>query len=257
MTTIGTVPATDVTKPTRADVRPSIRLVAAVIGLMTAAAACGTTEDQDDAGTDSSQIAARAEQEGDGGTSSNDAGTDGDSDGQASDRGETDGEPVADGATAQEAVTAFSECMADQGIDVPDIEISPDGQLTLGDIMASVDTSDPATQTALLGCQGVLDGALGGQLTQLLEGQTIDDALALFSRCVRDEGYDVADLTVPALLAGAIGADVGADPRGESGSLAPLLAVAIGLDPQDVDALDAIDDCAVIVQQNLSELGLD
>lgn len=179
---------------------------------------------------------------------------DDDSDQQGSDA--PDEQSGDDLATAGQSVAAFTACMSERGVELPELTLDASGNLVVGELLTSLDTNDPATQSALFGCQGQLDDAVGGQLTELLESQTVEEALALFSQCVRDGGYDVADLTLPGLIAGALGGDLGEDPRGETGSIDPFLAAALKLDPQDVEVLNTVDGCATIVEQNLNDLGL-
>lgn len=177
-------------------------------------------------------------------------------DDSADQQGDDDPDQQGDLATAGQSVADFTTCMNERGVELPELTLDANGNLAVGELLTNLDTNDPATQSALFACQGQLDAAVGGQLTELLESQTVEEALALFSQCVRDGGYDVADLTLPSLIAGALGGDLGEDPRGETGSIDPFLAAALKLDPQDVDVLNTVDGCATIVEENLNDLGL-
>ena len=155
---------------------------------------------------------------------------------------------------AQQSAQEFSQCVRDQGIDVPDVEVGADGELDLANLIATADPADPAVQQAILACQGSLNGGLAASLNQILESQTFADALVSFSQCVRDGGYDVADLTFAAVVSATLGS--GIDSSAGEDSVGPILATAMELDPTDPAVIETIDGCVVLIRNSLGELGL-
>ena len=160
---------------------------------------------------------------------------------------------IADNAAA--SAQEFSQCMRDAGVDVPDLAVDATGQLDIGGLVSSVDPADPAVQQALLACQGSLDGGLAGSLNSILQSQTFADALISFSQCVRDDGYEVEDLTFAAVAGAVLGSGVDTSNPDED-AIAPILATALGLDPDDPAVADTINGCVTIIRNGLGDLGL-
>jgi hypothetical protein len=161
----------------------------------------------------------------------------------------------ADIEAAEASAAAFSQCVRDAGVDAPDLAVSADGRIDLGPLVSSVDPTDPAVQQALLSCEGSLEGGLAGSLAGILGSQSFADALVSFSQCVRDDGYDVEDLTFPALAGALLGS--GMDPSNpDPNAVVPILATAVGLDPDDPAVVDTVSGCVVVIQSGLAGLGL-
>lgn len=234
------------------------RSIATLITAAVLIAGCGSGEDAaEDAGIEDG-LATTAPADSDAETP---AGDESDSSGQT----ETDEESEAkaggggeagdlDLEQAQQSAEEFSQCIRDQGVDVPDLEVDESGELDLANLIATVDPADPAVQQAILTCQGSLNGGLAASLNQILESQTFADALVSFSQCVRDGGYDVADLTFAAVVSATLGSGVDASAGEES--VGPILATAMDLDPADPAVIETIDGCVVLIRDSLGDLGL-
>ncbi|MGH1488867.1 MAG: hypothetical protein ACRBK7_05640 [Acidimicrobiales bacterium] len=153
---------------------------------------------------------------------------------------------------AVEPVVAFTDCMSNSGVELPELEVDDDGLLPIGQVLTAIDFRDTSTQLAMFGCQGQLDTATGGGLAQLLESQELQDALTDYSACVREGGYVVPDLTVTAIISGALGGGLG----GANGSTSGFLADALGLDATDPAVIATVDSCAADIEERLGDLGL-
>lgn len=136
----------------------------------------------------------------------------------------------------QEAFLKFSQCMRDNGVDVPDPTFDAQGrpQLQPGNNGAGqLDPNDPDVQKAMQECQQYLQGAFGGQFSEE-DQQARQQALLEFAQCLRDQGLDVDD---PDFSQG------GGGPGG--GGLFG------GLDQNDPQVQDAMEQC----QDILGDLG--
>ena len=104
-----------------------------------------------------------------------------------------------------EAALAFSACMRDEGLDFPDLSLDADGNIELRSAFQDVDPRAEGFQEAIEVCGEILQqstGFGGGNPGAFLESPEMQDALLAFSECVRDEGYDVGDLTLERLARG-------------------------------------------------------
>ena len=169
---------------------------------------------------------------------------------------------------ADEAALAFSQCLRDEGIDVPDIGVDSEGNLALRDAFEDVDRTDTAFQDAVDECRDLLaDAGFGGGGPGAFRNSTeFQDALLELSDCIRDEGFEeVGDLTVPA--AGQDGAPpAGGQGQGEGpgrgqgeggfGDRATTIAERLGLDPEDPAVIAAMDTCLPILDTALADAGL-
>jgi hypothetical protein len=147
-------------------------------------------------------------------------------------------------------VDAFSDCMTNSGVDMPDLPRNADGLIDIAQVLAAIDVGNSTTQLAMFACQASFDSATGGRLFQLLADPALQQALVDFSGCVREAGFpDVLDLDVVTALtrAGSAGGD---------GSPNSLLAATLGLDPDDPDVQAAVEGCGAEIQQQLADLGL-
>jgi hypothetical protein len=89
----------------------------------------------------------------------------------------------------EEATLQFTDCMRDEGIDMPDIRIGADGRPLLGDVSRRVDIADPSFQDALSTCASILSEAGALDLTSDPELQAVvQDQLQSFSECMRENG---------------------------------------------------------------------
>lgn len=169
---------------------------------------------------------------------------------------ETTEDPSSDLETAQASAEAFSQCLRDRGVDVPEISLGADGQLEITELLAGLDLSDSALQESVLACQGSLEGGLLGSLNQFMQDQTVQNAMTSFSQCVRDGGFEVIDISVAAIVGAILNGNTTGlpDPADGENSVAPILAVAMDLDPTDPAVLSTIDDCASLIQGSLGDL---
>ena len=124
---------------------------------------------------------------------------------------------------ADEAVLEVTQCMRDNGIDVPDIGVTPDGQLDLRpEDLTGVDVESDEFQEAFTSCIAVfqLSGGFDVSLDPELEA-LFQDQLQEFSQCMRDNG--ITDFP---------------DPQTGSGTPYPLTAFARFNDPTFQTAID-------------------
>jgi hypothetical protein len=90
----------------------------------------------------------------------------------------------------EDAILAFAECMRDHGVDMPDPQVGPNGEVSIG-IAGGVGGPDRAEmQAAHEACQGLMEGALG-EPQELTPEQK--DAMLAFAQCMRDNGVDMPD----------------------------------------------------------------
>ena len=234
--------------------------------LSLAFAACGTAgaSDPDQALADTDEVATLAD--------TSDAAT-GDSDADG------DAETTSD-ATPEEAALAFSQCMRDEGVDFPDLAVDAEGNINLREGFANVDRNDDSFRDAREACQDELaaGGFGGGNRREALESPEIQDALVEFSDCVRDQGYDVGDLTLGqgngpgqnndgqgqanAEQADAAGeeAESNQPPQGQReggfGNRTNRFAQQLGLDPEDPEVIAAIEVCTSIIEDAFTNAGV-
>lgn len=198
-------------------------------------------------------------------------------DGVASlDTGESDtgGSDAADGnesdeadeeLSTEEAALAFSSCMRDEGLDFADVGVDAEGRIDLRSGFDSVDFGSEEFRDAMDVCQPLLgDGGFGaGGRAGIGENVEIQDALIEFSACIRDEGFEVGDIT--------LGGQPGGPPPGEGdgpadgegrgdgqrqqgfGDISGRLATQLGLDIEDPDVAAAIDLCSPVLDAAFAE----
>jgi len=181
----------------------------------------------------------------------------------------TDPEPEGE-STPELAILEFSQCMRDEDLDFPDIGVDANGNPDIRDAFANADIQpgSPEFQDAVAACSEILQdaGFGGGRRAALADNTELQDALVELSACIRDQGYDVGDLTFGGGPApgGAPGGDASGDPpergagRGQAdfGDRSARLAQGLGLDIDDPDVAAAIDECEPILDAALSGLGL-
>jgi hypothetical protein len=93
----------------------------------------------------------------------------------------------------EEALLAFTECLREHGIDVPDPEFDDSGRgrmrMQLGE--SGIDPDDPKFRAAQEECRPLL-ASIRGQFTEE-DRQRMQDAALEFARCMRGKGFDVPD----------------------------------------------------------------
>ncbi|MGD9793063.1 MAG: hypothetical protein AB7V43_06255 [Acidimicrobiia bacterium] len=118
----------------------------------------------------------------------------------------TDGSTVSTLATdgsklTEDKALAYAKCMRDNGVEsFADPTVDSDGNVRLftpgaggGDLR-----SDPEFETARTACASLIEGVtFGGGRGGFANSTEIQDAMVKFSDCLRGEGLDVGDLTLP------------------------------------------------------------
>jgi hypothetical protein len=128
----------------------------------------------------------------------------------------------------QEAILAFTRCMRENGVDVPDPDFSGDGgggpRFRARPGGGDFDPNDPDFQAAQEKCRSHLEGIQGRFDPESREA--FQDAALEFAQCMRDQGIDVPD------------PDFSQGPGGGGG-----LFGADGIDPSDPDFQAAQEEC--------------
>lgn len=166
--------------------------------------------------------------------------------------------------TPEESSLEFSQCMRDEGIDFPDLGVDASGNIGLDNLPADFNIQDPGVQDAFTACQSILaSGGFGEQIRETIESDEFEQALLDFSECIRDQGYDVGDLTLTSLASAAFQAPAPTDDAPQEadredgfGDRDGIFAIALGLDPDDPEVEAAINECNHIMEGALSGLGL-
>lgn len=148
-----------------------------------------------------------------------------------------EGETTEAATDPEEAMLAFTECMRENGVDVPDPEFSEDGEggprIQMGP-GGDFDPNDPDFQAAQEKCRSHLEGIQGRFDPENQEA--FQDAALEFAQCMRDQGVDFPD---PQFQEG---------PGGGGG----MLFGGEGIDPNDPDFQAAQEEC----QQVFEDLGI-
>ena len=122
----------------------------------------------------------------------------------------------------EQGLLQFTQCMRDQGIELPDIQIDADGQPILStDVLEDVDTQSSEFSAAFLGCVPILAEASPVQIGSDPELQAVvQDTLRDFSQCMRENGVEAFPDPAP----------------GYDGSGSPYPLTALDTSDADVDA---------------------
>jgi hypothetical protein len=101
--------------------------------------------------------------------------------------------------TDEEVVTDFTQCMRDEGFDIPDPELNADGTVNLENLKENFDRDagfnlqQKRSEKALDTCVPILaDATFAGKSDKEDPIETQDKMLA-FARCLRDQGLNVPD----------------------------------------------------------------
>jgi hypothetical protein len=102
-------------------------------------------------------------------------------------------------AQAEEAMLAFTQCLRDQGIDVGDPTVGPDGSLQLPPIEFTVESDSTGAaepdfsefEKMMAPCEELLDGL--GSSGSSGDASGFEDALVEYTQCMRDKGVDMPD----------------------------------------------------------------
>jgi hypothetical protein len=95
--------------------------------------------------------------------------------------------------TDEQALLAFTRCMREQGVDLPDPTVDADGNVGFSPAsLASLrDVDQDAARQAFTECADHLEGVSLG--FELLQDAQFQDDLVAFSRCMRENGFDLPD----------------------------------------------------------------
>jgi hypothetical protein len=119
----------------------------------------------------------------------------------------------------EEAMLAFTKCMRDEGIDLPDPGSGDRGVVRIG----GEDGFDPEEfQAANDACRHHLDGVIGEDAPELTPEQK--DAMLEFAQCMREHGVDMPDPGEGGVMIGIVGSaggDGGPDTNGAPGAIDP------------------------------------
>lgn len=143
--------------------------------------------------------------------------------------------------TVEEAYMAFTECMREEGVDMPDPEVDADGNITgirIGD-PDNPDLDVEAMRAASANCQHLLEGfTLGaGNVDQ----SAAQDSILEYAACMRDHGIDFPD---PDFSGGGVtfgGQSSGGAVTGGGGPG--------NVDPDDPAVQEAMDACSEILDE--------
>ena len=91
----------------------------------------------------------------------------------------------------EEALLAFAECLRDEGVEVDDPEVGPDGQLRLPRPTSVQEVDREVMQAAREACSGYLEGITIGFAER--DTSEFQDMLLEYAACMRENGYDMAD----------------------------------------------------------------
>ena len=107
----------------------------------------------------------------------------------ASDDGSTDA-----GLDSEESILAFTECLREEGLDIPDPEFDEGGNLRLRSLFEAgeeVDISREEMREGFDDCSVYLEGI--AQQIDRTDRAEMEDLLYVYASCMRDNGYDMAD----------------------------------------------------------------
>lgn len=187
-------------------------------------------------------------------------------------------------ASPEEAALAFSQCMRDEGIDFPDLGVDAEGNISIREGFEAIDVRDESVRDAREACQDELAAGGfggGGGRQAAFESPEVQDGLIAFSDCVRNEGFDVGDLTLGQGQGGpgqgqnnggaqndgvaADDAEAAADGDGDGppegrreggfGDRNARLATQLDLDPEDPAVVEAIETCSPIIDEAFAAVG--
>jgi hypothetical protein len=112
-------------------------------------------------------------------------------------------DPEVDAAEAEEALLAFTACLREQGIDIPDPQPDASGNLRLGTpggILELADSLDrEQIEQARDACAVHLEGI--SQQFDRSDMTAVEDALLDYATCMRENGYELPDPDLSAFLA--------------------------------------------------------
>jgi len=95
---------------------------------------------------------------------------------------------------SEESILAFTECLRDEGLDIPDPEFDEGGNLRLRSLFEASEEVDIGREEMREGfdaCAEYLEGI--AQQFDRTDRAEMEDRLYVYASCMRDNGYDMAD----------------------------------------------------------------
>lgn len=129
----------------------------------------------------------------------------------------------------EQALLSFTACMREQGVDVGDPVVDPDGNLRLDfrSLIQGGDVDREAIGEARQACAGLLEGV--AQRFDAADRTEIEDRLLAFAACMRDNGVDMPDPDFDAAPGAGGGPAGGGGPFGDLDSEDPAFQEALGV----------------------------
>jgi hypothetical protein len=92
-----------------------------------------------------------------------------------------------------EAVLAFTECMREHGIDLPDPQATGGGDVVMGAAADDIDFTSDEFKAAQAECEPLLQQARGEMTIDPEEEAEMREAMLAFTECMREHGIDLPD----------------------------------------------------------------
>ncbi|MGI9606109.1 MAG: hypothetical protein ACR2P0_08225 [Acidimicrobiales bacterium] len=171
--------------------------------------------------------------------------------------------------SVEDAGLAFATCMRENGFaDFPDPTVEADGRLNFRELLFSgvIDPRDPEVRSQLEACRDEIGAENLGVTGRGIDRDAIAEQLLTYTDCLRAEGLDVGDLTLPGQ--GGQGAQgnppddaQNADAQGQGRGTGTIedrsarIANGLGLDPEDPATSAALDACEETLESVFAGLG--
>ncbi len=169
---------------------------------------------------------------------------------------------------ADEAALEFSQCLRDQGLDVPDIGVDANGNIDLRGTFQDLGPDDGGFGDALDACRDIIaDVGFGGGRGAggFADNTAVQDAMVEMTECVREQGFpEAAELSFGQQGQGGAPPDnADGEQRGQGqatgpgqGGLGSRFAAQMGLDPEDPDVTAAMETCLPIIEDAFAAAGV-
>jgi hypothetical protein len=123
--------------------------------------------------------------------------------------------------SAEDQALAFAQCMRDNGVDFPDPTVDADGNPSFDGALGrgqegGFDPQDTSFEDAMTACGDLMEGLSVGPGGGDFDSDAMNEALYVYTQCLRDEGLDVGDITLDGRFGGGQAPD-GAGAPGATG----------------------------------------
>ncbi len=103
--------------------------------------------------------------------------------------------------SSEEQALAFTQCMRDNGVDFPDPTVDADGNPSFDGALGrgqegGFDPQDTSFEDAMTACGDLIEGLSVGPGGGDFDSDAMNEALYVYTQCLRDEGLDVGDITL-------------------------------------------------------------